>query len=427
MRKKSLAREIEEVSSLKPFQEGSDGESEVEGGEESEGEKRAHYVDVDQSRIQQQLIPSFHTKYDGSVTSRRALENVEDRSVGEDEEASDDLSDDSGDENNENDESVDEENHESGSIDDSKHASKSNLDAARQQVKNLLADEQKLAQNVALSQKVDAEKGGHVKNQLSFFDALLDCRMKIQKGLLFANEGTEKEEKEEVQGAVESAKRLLHSITNLRHEMMQADGVPQRKRQREEDSAAAQVRGLDDDLFAWRDDTLDKWSAKVHANSVGVKFKAINQSATNQIKDSLLDMDRLVKNTRLHRVTRTEERPSEDEDVYDDTTFYQQLLKDLVDKRMVDSIDEAAQQARWAVVANAKKKRKTYDVKASKGRKIRYEVHEKLQNFMSPQPFVQWPDRQVEDLFSSLLGSKKDGLHDQSEDKVVHDGLRVFA
>ena len=52
------------------------------------------------------------------------------------------------------------------------------------------------------------------------------------------------------------------------------------------------------------------------------------------------------------------------------------------------------------------KVKKVVDTKASKGRKMRYTVHEKLQNFMAPEDKGSWGERQRGDLFSSLLGRK---------------------
>lgn len=44
------------------------------------------------------------------------------------------------------------------------------------------------------------------------------------------------------------------------------------------------------------------------------------------------------------------------------------------------------------------------DPKASKGRKIRYHVHEKLVSFMVPIPTDLWAEEQKDELFASLLG-----------------------
>lgn len=78
------------------------------------------------------------------------------------------------------------------------------------------------------------------------------------------------------------------------------------------------------------------------------------------------------------------------------------------------------------------------DTKASKGRKLRYTVHEKLQNFMAPEDRGSWGERQVDELFGGLLGRRVgmgeidagegegDGM--EAEDGVVgeEEGLRLF-
>jgi protein AATF/BFR2 len=62
----------------------------------------------------------------------------------------------------------------------------------------------------------------------------------------------------------------------------------------------------------------------------------------------------------------------------------------------------------------------------------RYEVHEKLQNFMVPVPVPgAWHDEQIDELFTSLLGK---GFEDvginvdapQVDQTIELDGFRVF-
>ena len=49
---------------------------------------------------------------------------------------------------------------------------------------------------------------------------------------------------------------------------------------------------------------------------------------------------------------------------------------------------------------------KMVDTKASKGRKMRYTVHEKLQNFMAPEDRGTWGERQRDELFGGLFGRR---------------------
>lgn len=61
----------------------------------------------------------------------------------------------------------------------------------------------------------------------------------------------------------------------------------------------------------------------------------------------------------------------------------------------------------WTAVKEAKT-RKNVDTKASKGRKMRFTVHEKLQNFMAPEDRNSWEESARDRFFAALLGRKVD-------------------
>lgn len=88
----------------------------------------------------------------------------------------------------------------------------------------------------------------------------------------------------------------------------------------------------------------------------GKKFKALDQSALHQIQSALADSSRLVRRSQLKRtafsvigkvsglsagLTQQEEEAEADDnydaEIYDDTDFYQQLLREFIDSRMVDN------------------------------------------------------------------------------------------
>lgn len=56
-----------------------------------------------------------------------------------------------------------------------------------------------------------------------------------------------------------------------------------------------------------------------------------------------------------------------DVEIFDDTDFYQQLLRDVVDSGAGERV-----QADWIAAQKARKARKQVDTRASKGRKLRY-------------------------------------------------------
>ncbi len=82
-----------------------------------------------------------------------------------------------------------------------------------------------------------------------------------------------------------------------------------------------------------------------------------------------------------------------DPETYNDSEFYQLLLKELL---------EAGSAAGRVAPVKAAKQRKQVDRRASKGRKLRYHVHEKLVNFMTASTQEQPPF--AEQLFANLFG-----------------------
>jgi protein AATF/BFR2 len=129
---------------------------------------------------------------------------------------------------------------------------------------------------------------------------------------------------------------------------------------------------------------------------------------------------------------------AEDPNIYDDANFYQLLLKELVDQRRVESLSapaagtEAGKTMQWAAI-NEAKTRKNVDTKASKGRKMRYTVHEKLQNFMAPEDRGRWEPDAIDRFFGTLLGQKMtlaeaDVEDDEEENRVPleEEGLMLF-
>ena len=170
------------------------------------------------------------------------------------------------------------------------------------------------------------------------------------------------------------------------------------------------------------------------------------------IDETLLDWDRLLARTRVWRgkgnrlgVENLSSNPEKNEqpagnagesdvvDVFDDTDFYQQLLRDVIDaKSGANGIIDGATED-WKAAQKLRKSRKAVDTRASKGRKLRsafhsryhslrninldtdvdllnrYEVHEKIQNFMAPitapsGASIAWHESQIDELFASVLG-----------------------
>lgn len=420
-------------------------------------------------------------KYKGSRVSRKNLYDSGDED--EDEEQSDDsdegdvdLSDDSnesangiemdsedeaefGGQHSQGSESESEVGSESESESESEEAKEARAEAEnrdRSKLQALMDKEQKLLlSRLSSTARADAEKGSAVQQQMNIYEGMLDARISLQKAVSTANvlpvsasvaqdmstdeTGTLKSE------AVESLLRLGNAISSLRFRLMESDnasaGIKLAKK-RSFENAFADMEALDKALEAHREAVLTKWSRKVNASSGATalqasKFKSLNQTAAVQVKSMLTDMDRLVKRTRINRsnVSVLGEEPAEtnqkshlaeNDNIFDDSDFYRLLLKDLVDKRMADSNSTAG--LKWTSVKT--KVKKNVDTKASKGRKLRYHVQEKIQGFDVPRPVFSWTDDQTDDLFMSLLGQKiqldESVPSDDEHSEPENDGLAIF-
>lgn len=150
--------------------------------------------------------------------------------------------------------------------------------------------------------------------------------------------------------------------------------------------------------------TLSKWSAKIQVVAPSSTFASkFSHSQVPGVVHAIQDQLGANKEDML---TRTRTFSSKDDglqnnpEVYNDSEFYQQLLRDVIESK---SSIARGEDLPWQ---NRKNKRVTdVDTKASKGRKLRYEVHEKLQHFMIPIPVASgaWPDGQIDELFGSLV------------------------
>ena len=131
--------------------------------------------------------------------------------------------------------------------------------------------------------------------------------------------------------------------------------------------------------------TLAKWSSKIQAVAPSVllpsnkgtfsKGKQHLKSAVQLVDEALLDHNKLLTRTQLRRTPGARignaavenNEVKEDPELFDDTDFYQKMLRDIIDSRGgKDSSQD------WLAIQKQKKAKKEVDTKASKGRKLRY-------------------------------------------------------
>ncbi|CAE6496628.1 unnamed protein product [Rhizoctonia solani] len=406
---------------------------------------RGHYLDVGVSSLRKQQSALADPKYEGVRTSRSELYEFDDETdndIGDS--AADDL-------DNESDESatIDEGNQEgtptvSGSEDgesegddddDLKSVDSGPSDVALEHA----ADN--LAAALKESREADKDKGRSIIQQRALWDSLLETRIRLQKAATATNRLPHPNDlapyvtSESGRGAVHSLLKEVLSFSDelltLRKRLAQVNEPeielpPSKKRKIVSSDEAFEQQIKDASIAAVEMDavyhptcvrTLQKWSNKIAAVTPaslsarsGKSFRGgVTRSTVELVEDALGESGaKAIGRTRVRRsagarvgtqVSSEVNGAEGDAEVFDDLDFYQTLLRDVIDSRTGTEDD-------WMARQRMKKAKKVVDTKASKGRKLRYEVHEKLQNFMVPVPTATWHEEQIDELFANLLGKE---------------------
>lgn len=299
----------------------------------------------------------------------------------------------------------------------------------------------------------DIEKGTAIQKQRKLYDGLLHLRIRLQKALVAANTFTALEEEQgeddstmaSYDAAEAAAITLLETIGSLRENC----GGPvsagmKRKREFEVSTTSTeiwkQLQEEDRRALKFRENCLEKWSRKVQSVNVSAPkgLSSRNKTLVDSLHDQLNSPDeRLVKRTRVPRScapAQVSKKITDDETIFDDADFYQLLLKELVEQRTVDPSSNQTSAVPSVVLTASRESRtrKVVDRKASKGRKMRFTVHEKLQNFMAPEDRRSWEQTAIDRFFGTLFGRKLELNEDEADEDedmnaVADTNFKLFA
>ncbi|CAA0411269.1 unnamed protein product [Arabidopsis thaliana] len=322
--------------------------------------------------------------------------------------------------------------------DDNKDAQMEELE---KEVKELRSQEQDILKNLKRDKGEDAVKGQAVKNQKALWDKILEFRFLLQKAFDRSNRLPQEpvkslfcSEDEDVSTAytdlVTSSKKTLDSLLELQEALFEKNpSVDQQvnataseesnKSDAEDSDEWQRISDLQKRMSVFRNKAVDKWQRKTQvttgAAAIKGKLHAFNQNVSEQVASYMRDPSRMIKQMQQSRSTvavfgtvpqeamepNPEEKQQEgDPELVEDAEFYRQLLKEFL-----ENIDPASSEAAFYEMKKFQtKKRKVVDRRASKSRKIRYNVHEKIVNFMAPRPAKIPPN--TADLLKNLFGLK---------------------
>ncbi|XP_037523374.1 protein AATF isoform X1 [Rhipicephalus sanguineus] len=173
----------------------------------------------------------------------------------------------------------------------------------------------------------------------------------------------------------------------------------------------------------YRNATIEKWYERTRllSGKVGRSFASLEQSPVKQIEHILMDEERLLRRTQTKRSSykilgaqestndeQEQKSGTVDEEVFDDDDFYHHLLREIIERKSSNIDNPVALSRQWLEIQKLRKKvKRKVDTRASKGRKIRYDVIPKLVNFMAPLDRSTYSEEARTELFSSLFGQKK--------------------
>jgi len=263
-------------------------------------------------------------------------------------------------------------------------------------------------------------KGVAVVNQLASWDKLLEQRILLQKMLTKVNtfpqnleqfmDPDDKEHKDLVRQAAKSLTKMVQKSVQLKNSMERRGVEESEVVGNNIDEMGKWLGEVAKDKEKERREKIVMWGDRTQ--KIG-SMSSMNTPTMEQIDQIMSNKTRLVKRTRVRRVdcivlgTRgnTEE---EEVNMFDDSDFYHHLLRELIEKKTACGSDSADVGKQWLQIQKLRSKlKKKVDTRASKGRKVRYDIHTKLVNFMAPvnQP-DQMNDTAKNELFSSLFGAR---------------------
>ncbi|QRW16893.1 TRAUB-domain-containing protein [Rhizoctonia solani] len=376
---------------------------------------RGHYLDVGVSSLRKQQSALADPKYEGVRTSRSELYEFDDETDNDigDSAADDQIMNEGNQEGTPTVSGSEDGESEGDDDDDLKSVDSGPSDVALEHA----ADN--LAAALKESREADKDKGRSIIQQRALWDSLLETRIRLQKAATATNRLPHPNDlapyvtSESGRGAVHSLLKEVLSFSDelltLRKRLAQVNEpeieLPPSKKRKIVSSDEAFEQQIKDASIA----AVEMDAVKSLARS-GKSFRGgVTRSTVELVEDALGESGaKAIGRTRVRRsagarvgtqVSSEVNGAEGDAEVFDDLDFYQTLLRDVIDSRTGTEDD-------WMARQRMKKAKKVVDTKASKGRKLRYEVHEKLQNFMVPVPTATWHEEQIDELFANLLGKE---------------------
>ncbi|GFR18835.1 protein AATF [Trichonephila clavata] len=261
-----------------------------------------------------------------------------------------------------------------------------------------------------------------MKLWLNLQNELVNRNMEIQRLNCNGIEENENDDDEEIPSETDEEMDIKCFSNNV-----EAKGI--KRRLKKEDYEMVLAKHFKS-LIPYRNSVIQKWDEKTKLSSKRTQksFSAFDNSALKQIEQSLQDKSRLIKRTQLKRsvyliLGKSESSNSKsangneeeisvskqdmllkdyDPEIFDDDDFYRQILKEIIESKSF-GVDAAAIRKQMDIQKMRNKMKRKVDTRASKGRKLRYDVHPKLVNFQAPYRGSEMPEEARKSFLKSIF------------------------
>ncbi|CAM6034316.1 unnamed protein product [Sphagnum compactum] len=326
----------------------------------------------------------------------------------------------------------------------SNNAENDELEALNREYEEIRQQEEEMVKNLKGQGVEDHEKGEAVSHQKMLWDRALEVRIALQKMVQGANQMPGAQVKVvlcEADQEIEKAYQMLtksaisaidclldlNKVIFLPNTSLTWTGkrergtqelveVEQGKQSSVTESVWNCINSVHASIVPYRNNSVDRWQRKTQlstgAAAVKGKLRAFNQSISQQVASVMRDPHKLIERMRLQQSSvhvlgqviigfHTASFDDGNPETFDDSDFYQQLLREFLESSDTLGLEGMSLHSMKKL---HNKKRKTVDRRASKGRKIRYNVHDPLVNFMAPELMVLPP--MATKLFANLFGQQ---------------------
>ncbi|KAK4684694.1 protein AATF/BFR2, partial [Tremellales sp. Uapishka_1] len=383
-------------------------------------EGREHYLEVGPSRmkgngeVSQTLLSD---KYGGQSSSRMKIfdDESEEEGEGEGEEDEDedegqdgDEDEDMVDEEEEEDEDEDEDEGEEGEEEEEEEEEHEDMERPRQSTTKAKALDP-LA-SIRDSRQKDIEKGQAIRRQKNLFESLITLRITFQKAITSSSTLPNPLPADSTDQLDTKRDQVLASLADLNERLFVlreglklpgvGEGAETKKRKRQEGdeleesywaTAARDSLELVDRSHDHLLPILSKWSTKIQAATLATGTKPGSSKFIQSTKATgvleAIEAGLISRKDAGKTLVESEE------------AGYRALLREVIESRTGGAGVDLTH------LRKEKKKKREAERGGSKGRKLRYTVHEKAQNFVVPIPLAQgWHEEQIDELFGSLFG-----------------------